>query len=86
MIDDWEKAWEEYYDKIMERLGWIGAFLVILGYYFNAHQHLSCWGVWIAGNLCVAGYSAHKKAYPTLLMSLIITGMNIYGYFSWIDN
>jgi nicotinamide riboside transporter PnuC len=86
MIDDWEKAWGEYYDKTMERLGWIGAFLVILGYYFNAHQHLSCWGVWIAGNLCVAGYSAHKKAYSTLLMSLIITGMNIYGYFSWIDN
>ena len=77
------ELWEEYHDKIMERLGWLGALLVILGYYLNANQHLSCWSVWIVGNLCVAGYSAHKKAYPTLVMSLIITAMNIYGYASW---
>ncbi len=77
------ELWEEYHDKIMERLGWLGALLVILGYYLNANQHLSCWSVWIVGNLCVAGYSAYKKAYPTLVMSLIITAMNIYGYASW---
>ena len=76
----------DYANKILERLGWWGAGLDLLGYYLNANQHLSSWLVWVIGNLCIAGYSAHKKAYPTLLMSLIITGMNIYGYFSWIDN
>lgn len=77
---------KDYYDKIMERIGWVGALLVILGYYLNANQYLSSWIIWIIGNLCVAGYSAHKKAYPTLVMSLIITFMNIYGYFSWINS
>jgi hypothetical protein len=80
-----KELWEKHYDKILERLGWWGALLVIFGYYLNANQHISCWFVWIIGNLCVTGYSAHKKAYPTLVMSLIITIMNIYGYISWIE-
>ena len=79
-----KELWEKYYDKIIERLGWVGASLVLLGYYLNANQYISCWFVWIIGNLCVAGYSAHKKAYSTLVMSLIIAIMNIYGYLSWI--
>ena len=74
---------KDYYDKIMERIGWVGALLVIFGYYLNANQYLSSWIIWIIGNLCVAGYSAHKKAYSTLVMSLIISIMNIYGYISW---
>jgi len=81
-MNEW---WKEYNDKIMERLGWVGAFLVIFGYYLNANHHLSSWIIWIIGNFCVAGYSAHKKAYSTLVMSLIITIMNIYGYISWLD-
>ena len=74
---------KDYESKIIERIGWIGAILVVLGYYLNAHQHLSSWLVWIIGNFCIAGYSAHKKAWPTLVMSIIIAVMNIYGYLSW---
>jgi nicotinamide riboside transporter PnuC len=66
-----------------EVIGWLGAGLVIFGYYLNAHQYLSCWLVWIAGNLCVTGYSTYKKAWPTAAMSVIITIMNIYGYVNW---
>ena len=63
--------------------GWIGAFLVILGYYLNAHMHASSWLVWIIGNALVAIYSWHKKAYPTVVMSIIILIMNIYGWVIW---
>ena len=66
-----------------EVIGWLGAGFVIFGYYLNANQYLSSWLVWIVGNLCVAGYSAHKKAYSTALMSLVIAVMNIYGYLNW---
>ena len=83
MMDNWEEAWEDYTDKVIERLGWVGAFLVVLGYYLNAQHHLSCWPVWIMGNTLVAGYSIYKKTYPTALMSLIITIMNVYGYITW---
>jgi nicotinamide riboside transporter PnuC len=83
MIDDWEKGWKEYADKVCERMGWIGSGLVIFGYYLNANEYVSSWLIWFVGNLCVAGYSAHKKAYPTLVMSLVIAAMNIYGFLSW---
>ena len=72
-----------YANKVLEKIGWLGAGLVLLGYYLNANQHISCWLVWIIGNLCVAGYSAHKKAYSTAAMSVIIAIMNVYGYLSW---
>ena len=77
------KTHEEYIKKVWKRIGWVGAALVVFGYYLNANQHLSSWVVWTFGNLCVAGYSAHKKAYPTLVMSLVIAILNIYGYFCW---
>ena len=73
------KRAKDYY----EYLGWVGAGIVLLGYYLNAHQYLSSWVVWIIGNLCVAGYSAHKKAWSTLTMSVIIAIMNIYGFYKW---
>ena len=78
------KKAKDYEAKVVERIGWLGAVLVVLGYYLNANEHLSSWIVWIVGNLCVAGYSAYKKAWPTVTMSIIITGMNIYGYFNWL--
>ena len=76
---------KQYEAKVIERIGWLGAGFVIFGYYLNANEYVSSWLVWLVGNLFVAGYSAYKKAYPTLVMSLIIAAMNIYGYFSWVN-
>ena len=67
-----------------EIVGWLGAALVVFGYYLNANHYLSSWIVWAFGNLCVMGYSIRKKAWSTALMSFVITVMNIYGYFIWI--
>ena len=78
------KDYRVYEAKVMERIGWLGAVLVVGGYYLNANQCLSSWLVWIVGNLLVAGYSIHKKAWSTAVMSLIITVMNIYGYLTWV--
>ncbi|MBH09994.1 MAG: hypothetical protein CMG74_06520 [Candidatus Marinimicrobia bacterium] len=64
-------------------LGWIGAFLVIFGYYLNANEFTSSWLVWFTGNLFVGLFSIHKKAYSTAIMSFIIMVMNIYGYLQW---
>ena len=80
------KKAKDYEARIVERIGWVGAILVLWGYYLNANHCLSSWGVWISGNLCVAGYSAYKKAWPTVAMSLIITIMNIYGFYKWYEN
>ena len=83
MIDNWENDWRKYSDKIFERVGWVGAFLVLFGYYLNANKYESCWGVWILGNLMMGLYCCSKRAYPATLMSLFVMFMNIYGYYKW---
>tara|TARA_Y100001963_G_scaffold156179_1_gene249118 strand:- start:2705 stop:2962 length:258 start_codon:yes stop_codon:yes gene_type:complete len=85
MMDNWQEAWEQYAGKVMERLGWLGASLVLFGYYLNANQYISSWLVWVVGNCLVAGYSLHKKAYSTAVMSFLIAIFNIYGYFKWMS-
>ena len=71
-------------EKTWKMAGWAGASLVVVGYYLNAHLHASSWIVWIAGNSLMAGYSWHKGAYPTVVMSVIILIMNIYGFLMWL--
>ena len=75
--------WKSYSDKICSRIGWVGAILVVFGYFLNANHYASSWLVWIVGNLCVAGYSINKKAWSTATMSIIISIMNLYGYLKW---
>lgn len=77
------KKVKDYEARVIERIGWVGAIFVVWGYYLNANQCLSSWLVWVVGNLCIAGYSAYKKAWPTLVMSIMIAALNVYGYFSW---
>jgi hypothetical protein len=71
------------YEEKWKYVGWAGAFLVVLGYYLNANMCALSWLVWIIGNGLVAGYSWHKGAYPTVVMSLVILVMNVYGWISW---
>ena len=66
-------------------LGWVGAILVLYGYYLNANMNDSCWPVWLIGNIMVGVYCLEKRAYPTAVMSIILAIMNIYGYLKWIN-
>ena len=70
-------------DKIWESIGWSGAVYVVVGYSLNANHIVYCWPIWILGNGMITAYSYHKKAYSTMVMSLIILIMNIYGWISW---
>ena len=65
-------------------LGWIGALLVLLGYYLNANGSIESWPVWAVGNLFIGKYCLNKGAYPTAVMSFILVILNIYGYFKWL--
>jgi nicotinamide riboside transporter PnuC len=65
-------------------IGWLGAGMVIFGYYLNANEYIASWLVWMVGNIMVGIYSLYKKAYSTAAMSFMITMMNIYGYIRWL--
>jgi len=66
-------------------LGWLGALLVLFGYFLNANGSIESWLVWVVGNLFIGKYCLDKKAYPTAIMSFILVIINIYGYFRWLD-
>ena len=72
------------YEKTWKMAGWTGASLVVVGYYLNANMHVCSWVIWVVGNGLVAAYSWHKEAYPTMVMSLVILIMNIYGFLRWL--
>jgi|TARA_B110000263_G_C15270020_1_gene493026 nicotinamide riboside transporter PnuC len=81
------KSWFESNSEPLnwKLIGWIGAGLVIFGYYLNANGYITSWLIWIAGNIMVGVYSVYKKAYSTAIMSFILTIMNIYGYIRWLS-
>ena len=64
-------------------LGWVGAILILGGYYLNANMHTSSWLVWGVGNLLMGGYCFYKKAYPAAAMSFVLIILNVYGYLKW---
>ena len=80
---DWFKNYSESWNWTI--IGWLGAVLVIIGYYLNANEYITSWIVWMIGNAMVAVYSIYKKAYSTAVMSFIIMLMNIYGYIRWLS-
>ena len=65
-------------------LGYFGASLVLIGYFFNAHGNILCWPTWIIGNLCVGIYSVQKRAYPTAGMSFVLVLISLYGWTRWL--
>ena len=82
-MKDWFKNNSEPW--IWTAVGWLGAILVIIGYYLNANEYITSWIVWMVGNALVAVYSIYKKAYSTAAMSFVIMLMNIYGYMRWLS-
>lgn len=64
-------------------LGWVGVFFILSGYYFIAKKDISAWGLWFIGNILIGLYSYAIEAYPTVLLSIALIIMNIYGYLSW---
>ena len=51
-------------------VGWLGAGMVIFGYYLNANEYIASWLVWMVGNTLVGIYSLYKKAYSTTTATL----------------
>lgn len=72
---------KKYYENHM--MGWVGAILVLYGYYLNANMDPSSWLTWIVGNSLIGYYCLNKEAYPTAAMSFVLVFMNVYGYMTW---
>tara|TARA_Y100000310_G_scaffold336695_1_gene421932 strand:+ start:2219 stop:2443 length:225 start_codon:yes stop_codon:yes gene_type:complete len=67
----------------MTLLGWAGVLIILFGYYSMAKKDISAWILWFIGNILLGFYSYAIGAYPTVFLSIVLAGMNIYGYASW---
>lgn len=61
----------------------IGVSLCILGAVFNARKSMWCWPIWMLGNDAWLAYWYPREEYSSVILFLIFTGLNLYGYFSW---
>ena len=73
------KKAKDYYEFI----GWGSMVLIVIGYYLNANQMVSCFPVWFLGNIMMGTYCCMKRTYPPAILSFGIALLNIYGYISW---
>ena len=71
---------------IIESIGWLGFVFILLGYYLNAKQNINCFYIWGLGNILFMISAFLISAPPQIAMSLVVLGMNIYGYKSWSSN
>ena len=67
----------------MTYLGWVGVAFVLAGYYFMAKKDISAWCLWFIGNIFIGLYSYAIGALPTVLLSIALGFMNVYGYLNW---
>ena len=64
-------------------MDWAGLVLNILGCVLNARKNIWCWPVWLLANaLWTAHWIMHKEP-AALVMILVYSCLNVYGYFYW---
>ena len=68
---------------MIELIGWIGFFYILLGYLLNAKQMISCFFFWGIGNIILIGYAIGIDSRPQIAIAIICLIMNIYGYIEW---
>ena len=71
--------------SLMDLIGWIGFLFIIAGYYLNAKRYVNCFFIWGAGNIIYILYGYILNAIPIIAMSAFVLCMNVYGYYSWMD-
>ena len=70
---------------MIELVGWLGFFYILLGYLLNAKQMISCFFFWGIGNIILIGYAIGIDSRPQIAIAIICLIMNIYGYISWLS-
>ena len=68
---------------MIELVGWLATMILLVGYYLNAKKALSSWIVWFIGNSTMLIYAIIIESYSVAFLSVVLMGMNVYGYFNW---
>lgn len=70
-------------DIDIELLGWLATSILLLGYWANARKKIYSWIVWMIGNTLMLIYAFLISSSSVMFLSIVLIGMNIYGYYNW---
>ena len=64
-------------------LGYIAAFISLIGIILNAKKHMGCWPVWLFSNVLWITYSGIEGDVPSIVLWILFSIFNIYGWVQW---
>ena len=67
----------------IELLGWAATGILLVGYFLNAKKQTISWLFWIVGNTLMGIYAYLINSMSVVFLSLVLIGLNVYGYYSW---
>lgn len=64
-------------------LGYIAAFISLIGIILNARKNIWCWPVWTVSNFLWITYSGIQGDVPYIILWIVFTIFNLYGWWQW---
>jgi len=67
-------------------LGYIAAFFSFIGIALNAKKIILCWPIWIFSNVLWIVYSGIQGDIPYIILWILFSIFNVYGWIMWSKN
>jgi nicotinamide mononucleotide transporter len=64
-------------------LGYIAAFVSLVGILLNARKNIWCWPVWLVSNVLWIYYSVVEGDIPSIILWSMFSGANLWGWYIW---
>lgn len=64
-------------------LSWTGSILSMIGALINIKKRWECWIIWTIANIFLITVAYHDNRYGLILMWLVYTALNVYGFYEW---
>ena len=73
-------------DKNLIAISWIAAFVSMFGVVLNSYKIIWCWPIWIVSNAIWIYYGVKTKQWSLVILWIVFTFANIFGYYQWYTN
>jgi len=70
----------------LEILGYFAALVSLIGIILNAKKEILCWPVWLFSNVLWITYSGIQSDIPYIILWILFSIFNIYGWIMWSKN
>ena len=64
-------------------LGYLAAFVSLMGIILNARKIMACWPIWLLSNVMWITYSGIEGDVPSIILWTTFSIFNVYGWWKW---